>query len=434
MIYNATALLYQHNQLHSQAYDYSLQAYQHWEKLDDRQDMFNMQHTLVAQSLTQSEWDNAAKHVKVLFDLAKRSPEFKDFYFFAYYNDALLSFRKNDFARTIELSNKTLSLADTTNEAYFVNDVRIMLAISLFRTGETETAEQISRQYLTARGPSAGKSLYSYAASSIKDFAAGDYQSSLLAMWDIHDLQNRKFQHFVHNATLARSALYDQNIDRFQKQLLSQELEIHRLQLQSEQANSRLAYLVIAIILALMIGLAVISIRLYRSGQLFKHHARTDSLTGIANRRYALEQGEAIIREAQTSARPVSILMLDIDHFKKINDTYGHDVGDQAIKFVVKVCAAHLGNTDVLGRLGGEEFLLVLPGYTADRAFDIADQIRHQVETHIMETDAQAFSMTVSLGVAQLTSRQESMNDLLKAADQALYSAKNTGRNRVASA
>ncbi len=434
MIYNATALLYQHNQLHSQAYDYSLQAYQHWEKLDDRQDMFNMQHTLVGQSLSRSEWDDAAKHVEVLFDLAERSPEFKDFYFFAYYNDALLSFRKNDFTRAIELLNKALSLADTTKEAYFVNDLQIMLAISSFRTGGTETAGQFARQYLAARAPSAGKSLYTFAASSINDYVAGDHQSSLLAMWEIQDLQTRKFQQFVHHATLARSALYDQNIDKYQQQLLLQELEIHRLQLQSEQANSRLAYLITIVVLALMIGLAVISIRLYRSGQLFKHHARTDPLTGIANRRYALEQCEVIINKAQISEQPVSILMLDIDYFKKINDTYGHDVGDQAIKFVVKVCDAHLDSTGVLGRLGGEEFLLVLPGYTADQAFDIADQIRHQVETHIMGADAQAFSMTVSLGVVQLTSRQESMDDLLKAADQALYSAKNTGRNRVTGA
>ena len=160
--------------------------------------------------------------------------------------------------------------------------------------------------------------------------------------------------------------------------------------------------------------------------------ATTDYLTGTLNRRAFTERASAERYRANRNQKPVSLLMLDIDHFKKINDTYGHDVGDDALKELVRVISASLREYDAFGRLGGEEFALLLPETDLNGAKILAERVRIAVQDNEMVLeDGRGLTMTVSGG---LSAWEEGVlfDDVLKKADMALYDAKNSGRNRIA--
>ncbi|HUW63802.1 MAG TPA: diguanylate cyclase [Spirochaetia bacterium] len=162
--------------------------------------------------------------------------------------------------------------------------------------------------------------------------------------------------------------------------------------------------------------------------------ARIDPLTGIFNRRYLLEFGRQEIEGVKRRGRPVSVVLLDIDHFKVVNDTHGHSAGDLALKNVVRTCAGALRSRDLLGRWGGEEFVIILPGAAPDGALLVAERVRKDMaDSPVVLDDSTTINLTASFGVAgvEASGPDTSLEDLLEMADQALYRAKNTGRNRV---
>lgn len=160
--------------------------------------------------------------------------------------------------------------------------------------------------------------------------------------------------------------------------------------------------------------------------------AVTDALTGVANRRRLIEVGNQELQRARRNGAPVCVLMLDIDHFKNINDTFGHPAGDAVLKEFARICASTLRNVDTVGRLGGEEFAVVLPMADKAGALQLAERLRACVAQCVVKTDsAEAIRFTVSIGVAQAAGDGADFDALLAQADQALYLAKNTGRNRV---
>jgi diguanylate cyclase (GGDEF)-like protein len=157
--------------------------------------------------------------------------------------------------------------------------------------------------------------------------------------------------------------------------------------------------------------------------------ATTDPLTGLLNRR---SFQAACLREFERFRRqgtPLSLMLIDIDHFKTINDRYGHDVGDQALTQLAVTCLAKLRRTDVMARLGGEEFVVLTPGSKTDDATLLAERLRVSVAQ--MRTGRDQISFTVSIGLAEAHPADPALDDALARADQALYQAKAEGRNRV---
>ena len=157
-----------------------------------------------------------------------------------------------------------------------------------------------------------------------------------------------------------------------------------------------------------------------------------DSLTGLLNHNTSKERLAAALRQAQAEQQPLAVAMVDIDHFKKINDSYGHPMGDQVIRSLAWFLSQRLRKTDIIGRYGGEEFLVVLPAADAASAVDVLDRIRHdfgQIKHPFNETWCSA---TLSVGVTQLN-ETDSAQTLIKQADEALYAAKHAGRNRIVS-
>ncbi len=160
--------------------------------------------------------------------------------------------------------------------------------------------------------------------------------------------------------------------------------------------------------------------------------AHTDALTKIYNKRYLMEVLEVEFKRAKALHTDFSILFFDLDHFKKVNDTHGHDAGDYVLKeFANLVRTNHIRPKDVFARYGGEEFILLLANTGVKDATDIAERVRSAIETHAFIYEGKRLAVTSSMGVAELKTGIESANSLLKQADQALYAAKNSGRNRV---
>jgi len=127
-------------------------------------------------------------------------------------------------------------------------------------------------------------------------------------------------------------------------------------------------------------------------------------------------------------------MMLDIDHFKSVNDTYGHDVGDLVLKASVQFAQGVLRKSDLLGRLGGEEFCVILTNTSLSQALTAAEKVRHAFEQAVVDTGMKTVRFTASFGVAEVRLGQETFDQALKRADEALYVAKKTGRNRVVQA
>jgi diguanylate cyclase (GGDEF)-like protein len=178
--------------------------------------------------------------------------------------------------------------------------------------------------------------------------------------------------------------------------------------------------------------------QLYRRIFLLRHTAEElahfDSLTGIANRRHFMETCEKLLELCRRYGYPVSVIMLDIDHFKHINDNYGHPAGDRALRHISEMLKNSLRKSDFLGRYGGEEFAVILPQTSPSDALQVAEKIRHKVERSPIQISTEVIlNLTLSAGVSGTDAATEGMilDDFLKGADDALYHAKRSGRNRI---
>ena len=159
--------------------------------------------------------------------------------------------------------------------------------------------------------------------------------------------------------------------------------------------------------------------------------ATTDGLTGLFNRRCFFEKGTASLLGAAGSGQPLSALIIDIDHFKRVNDRYGHAAGDTVLQEIARRCRAILRNNDVLARIGGEEFAAILPQTPPEEAVAIAERLRHAVHALPVSGPFGEIAVTLSIGGTSVKGGEHDFDAVLERADRALYAAKNLGRNRV---
>jgi diguanylate cyclase (GGDEF)-like protein len=179
-------------------------------------------------------------------------------------------------------------------------------------------------------------------------------------------------------------------------------------------------------------NLAAVAIENRQVHNELERQAHSDYLTGLYNRRRFLEIAEKELARTIRYHSNLSILMLDVDHFKLVNDTYGHKVGDLVLQRLSAVCRATLRDVDIIGRIGGEEFAVLLPETGCEQAMEAAERLRDAIATaKVALNDGLPLHFTVSLGVATFTESGTNIDMLLNQADQALYQAKNTGRNRT---
>lgn len=172
----------------------------------------------------------------------------------------------------------------------------------------------------------------------------------------------------------------------------------------------------------------------------FEQESITDPLTGIYNRRYLERRLVDEIARSSRYGMPLSVLLVDIDHFKRVNDIYGHQVGDLVLEGMAQLIATTLRTTDIVARYGGEEILIIAPSTPVKTAANLAERLRKVVEDASFEVpvelnrDISALGVTVSIGVACFSQHTKDMQDLIQDVDKAMYRAKKEGRNRVVTA
>ncbi|MDD2660630.1 MAG: diguanylate cyclase [Methylococcales bacterium] len=159
--------------------------------------------------------------------------------------------------------------------------------------------------------------------------------------------------------------------------------------------------------------------------------AMTDPLTGAYNRRYFIDMLKNELLRAKRYDHPISVMMVDIDHFKKINDIFGHNIGDQVIIEIVNISADFLRKSDVFSRFGGEEFIILLPETALELATTIAEKLCAKIANSPIRIPEKNLVITVSAGVTQVEAHDDTLEKIIKRADTALYQAKQQGRNRV---
>jgi len=171
---------------------------------------------------------------------------------------------------------------------------------------------------------------------------------------------------------------------------------------------------------------------------LLEQESITDPLTGVYNRRYLDRRLDEEFERAQRYRMPLSILLIDIDHFKQVNDKHGHQTGDLVLRYLGRLLLDAMRSSDIVARYGGEEFLIIAPNTSGHTAQGLAERLREHINSHKLvlsnnPSQRQEISVTASIGVADLDERTDTFEQFLNIADQALYQAKLDGRNRVIS-
>ena len=189
------------------------------------------------------------------------------------------------------------------------------------------------------------------------------------------------------------------------------------------------ALLVLMVSAAITLCLAVI--HLHRQRNVMHQLMLTDELTGLYNRRHLVNIASAALTQAQRDRAPLSLLLLDLDHFKQINDTYGHPTGDEVLRQISKQLRQLSRPSDTLARIGGEEFCLLMPNTATHDALQVADRLRREVEVNTLSGIEQQANPTISIGVTTCQVGSLTFEQLYSFADKALYQAKALGRNRV---
>lgn len=227
---------------------------------------------------------------------------------------------------------------------------------------------------------------------------------------------------------LAQQHMLAQRLDT---ERLSKQNSILRLQQALDTQAVQTGRLYIALLLAVLASIAFWLYRLKRSQMKFRTLARRDGLTGICNHQYFVEEADRVLHVLAKKDGPACLMIIDLDHFKLVNDTHGHAIGDAVIRHTVALCRGWLRPADLFGRLGGEEFGLLLAGCGRDEGMAIAERIRESIETSPAEGDGTAVSCSASIGLACTSASGYGLQQLCQEADAALYRAKRGGRNRV---
>ena len=338
-----------------------------------------------------------------------------------------------DTAAAIALLRKWLPEMEATRYPRLVTDVHAALAEWLVEMGELDAAQRhAARAIAEARDDTAllplttaHRVLYEIAE------ARGDARTALhhyrlYAEADKAYLNDVKAREFAYQIVRRETQQQNQQIE-----LLDQQNQVLVLRQQVSEQAAQNTRLLIALLLFLLASLAYWAWRITRRHHSLRLLAEMDSLTGVCNRRHFMLEAERGLEQCARSGEWVALVMFDLDHFKQINDNFGHVTGDWVLEQVAAACRSLCRRMDVLGRLGGEEFAILLPGCNAEAAARVAEQCRLRISSIDTTGCGHHFPLAASFGVTDTGLSGYVLSRLLSHADQALYRAKHGGRNLV---
>jgi two-component system cell cycle response regulator len=431
LIFNATAILYRKNQLFAQAYEYSKLAYKEYQATPDNAPSLDTQlHNLVTNAIGMGDLDKAEQHGKEMFALADASPEFKDFRFFAALDSGLVALAREDAPRAIHLFEQARSEEHNTEEAAFVAGNRAQLAGAYLLNGNIDAAVREATALSRMPGYASLDADPKRLVQALQQYGSQHPVQAMQTLLALYRAQQKKQWEFLANTTLDHAQRHNERVQKYETQLLENQVQIQKLKLDAQQRRQEATrlYLILAAVTAG--SLALLASLLWRSRRRFRTQAQTDSLTGIANRRHFLDRARQTAGNTRQQAQVASVMILDIDYFKLINDAHGHQAGDAAIRHVASQANACLREGDVFGRVGGEEFAALLPATDEATAWKVAERIRQVIEQTPLEHHGERIKLTVSIGLMSGALTEDNIETLIQCADKVMYRAKNTGRNR----
>jgi len=258
-----------------------------------------------------------------------------------------------------------------------------------------------------------------------------DYQSAYQYQKKASELF-RSYQNIEREKVRSKyKVMFDTDQALLQNQVLERDKLLDKAALENAAQQQKLQVLFISAISIFALGLSFFIYRQRKTSKILYKLANTDTLTELANRRYTFIYAESMLSQAKKYQQKFSIIIFDIDHFKKINDTYGHPAGDIALKDIALIANGYVRNNDILGRIGGEEFLVILPNTSSEQAYEIAERIRKAIEIKDIMLNDTVVNISASFGISNLEENQQNFNQIFHEADVALYKAKNSGRNCI---
>jgi len=333
----------------------------------------------------------------------------------------------------VSLMESALPEIESTRYPRLIARAHALLADIKFKMGDLKGAEKHANatvalgEQIRSSAPlvSAYNTLYLLAAEREKPSVALDlyrrYAEAQMAHQD--DVKSRE---------LAYEIVRHENMQQSQQiALLERNNQVLRLQQTLERESAQKARLAMVFLMLVLAAMVFWALQIKRHQRQLKRLAQTDTLTGLGNRHYFTKKSERALIDAARAGEPAALVMFDLDHFKAINDTYGHGAGDWVLKQVGKTCASHCRKIDYIGRIGGEEFAVLMRGYDLEAATRLAENCRAQLAQIDTRESGYSFVVTASFGVSSTALSGYDLSRLLSHADKMLYRAKNEGRNRV---
>jgi diguanylate cyclase (GGDEF)-like protein len=336
-------------------------------------------------------------------------------------------------AAAIDLLQKGYADVQATRYPALISEFNAGLAQAYWNTGEPALAGQYADEAVRASPKSAyTQSLATaYKLQYLIAQKRGDMVAAL-AFLEKYMTADKGYLTEVSAKALAYQTVAQQVLAKKQQiDALNKQNQILTLQQKLNKKAVEAGRLYIVLLLLVLAFIALWAYRIKRSQLRFMKLARRDGLTGIFNRQHFVNEAELLLQYCRKSSRDACLVLIDLDHFKAVNDTHGHAVGDRVLQRAVAACKGCLRSTDIFGRLGGEEFGILLPECTLAQVLVVAEQIRLTIATASAGEDAPGVPISASFGITSVAHSGYELRQLLIHADEALYRAKREGRNRV---
>jgi diguanylate cyclase len=340
---------------------------------------------------------------------------------------------KGDVDKAIAILEGALPEVEATKYPRLIAEVHSVLAELKLSVGDVEAASQNAKATIamgedimaTAALVSAYQTLFRIA-------EMHGSPSEALSLYKQYAHADKAHQSDVRARELAYEIVRHQTQQKNKEiELLQQNNQLLRVQQTLERESAQKARLAMVFLMLILAGIIFWALQIKRHQSQLQRLAQTDTLTGLGNRHFFTQKSERALIDAARAGQSAALVMFDLDHFKAINDTYGHGAGDWVLKQVGKTCSSHCRKVDYLGRIGGEEFAVLLHGLDLATATRVAEDCRTQLAQIDTRECGYSFVVTASFGVSSTAQSGYDLSRLLSHADQMLYRAKNEGRNRV---
>jgi len=377
--------------------------------------------------------ENYKKMLKLSFTFNEKSKTY-----FAYIGMSMLYLKQKNFEKALEYWQKSDELFSQMEGPYtksFHYLVKAQLEVNdkhpVLATNTIKLAQEIIFTFDEAKNLDMYIQLYDVKI----DIAVlkGDYKTAFELQKEEKRL-NSEYQNAVREEARSKyKVMFDTEQTLLNNKLLERDKQFSAIALENAKQEQQLKNMIIITAALFIAVLFFFFYRQIRTSKKLNRLANTDVLTQLANRRYTFSHSELELKKSINSGTAFSIIIFDIDHFKQVNDTYGHAGGDEVLINTAQTANKFIREQDVLGRIGGEEFLAILSNTSLEQALEIAQRIREAIEAQSVTFEGQTINITASFGVAQFSPDKEDFISLFQHADEYLYKAKNQGRNRIVS-